>query len=183
MWFTETPWPPLAILGLIALGLLFAAFQTQQGKWLLAIVCCAVLALAVWFIEQAIITPGELVEANLLAMIDAFQKNDEPGTLKFISPSQKSLVALAQLGIKAVEFEPGYSVSDIQIKTIANNTAATSHFRFVGAVSVATQGNLSRMPFRFRGHWRIEAGQWRLTEIEDLDPINGKTLNRWNMLR
>ena len=183
MWFTETPWPPIAILGVVALGFLLAAFQTQQAKWLIAIGLCAVLAMATWFIERAIITPGERVEANLLAMIDAFQKNDEPGTLKYISPANKPLITLAQLGIKVVDIEPGYSVSDIQIKTIANDTAATSHFRLVGSITVATQGNFGRKPFRFNGHWRIEAGEWRLTEIEELDPINGKVLNRWNMLK
>ena len=183
MWFTETPWPPIAILGLVGFVLLFAALQTQRGKWLIAAGLCVVLAIAVWFIEAAIVTPGEHVEGNLLAMIVAFQKNDEPGTLKFISPASKSLMTLAQMGLKLVDLDEGYRITDVQIKTLANNTAATSHFRVNATLRMPTQGNLGHKPFRFNGKWRIEAGQWRLTEIEELDPINGEVLNRFHLLK
>ncbi len=185
MWFTETPWPPIAILALMSIVFLIATLQSQRGKWLVAAVLCGVLAIAVWFIEGAIVTPGEHVEGNLLAMIDAFQKNDEPGTLKFISPAPASagLVALARLGIKLVDLDEGYRVTDVHIKTLANNTAATSHFRVNATLRMSTQGNLGHLPFRFNGQWRIEAGQWRLTQIEELDPINGEVLNRFHMLK
>jgi len=183
MWFTETPWPPIAILGLIAAGFLLAAMQTQAAKWLVAVAVCLLLGIAVWFIEKAVITPGEQVEAHVFAIVQAFQKNDEPGTLKFISPASVGLVALAQAGIKVVDLKEGYSVSDMQIKTLANKTAATSHFRVNGTISMPTQGNLGHKPFRFNGKWRIEAGEWRLTEIEELDPISGEVLNRFDQLR
>jgi len=185
MWFTETPWPPIAILGFIAAGFLFAAMQTQVIKWLVAAGVCLLLAVGVWGIERAIITPGERVEANLSAMVRAFQQKDEPGTLRYISsaPASAGLVALAKLGIKSVDLKDGYSVSDIQIKTFANNTAATSHFRVNGTIGTPSQGNLGHKPFRFNGKWRIEAGEWRMTEIEELDPINGEVLNRTHMLK
>lgn len=185
MWFTETAWPPLMILGLVAVGFLWAALQTQAAKWLIAIGVCVVLAIAVWFVEQSIVTPSEQVEANLLAMVEAFQKNDEPATLQYIStaPASAGLVALAKIAIKLVDMDDGYSVSDIQIRTMANETAATSHFRVNGTIAMSSQGSLGHKPFRFLGQWRLETGQWRLTAIEDLDPINGKALNRFEMLK
>lgn len=183
MWFTETPWPPIAILGLVGGAFLVAALQSQRGKWLVAAGLCVVLAIAVWFIEAAIVTPGEQVEANLLAMVQAFQKNDDPGTLKFISPGSPKLMLLAKLAIPLVDMNEDYRITDVQIQTFANNTGATSHFRVNATVHMPTQGNLGHMPFRFNGKWRIEAGQWRLTEIEELDPINGQVLNRFDKLR
>lgn len=185
MWFTETPWPPIAILGLVSFVLLAVALQTQRGKWLVAAGLCVALAIAVWFTERAIVTPGEQVERNLLAMIDAFQRNDEPGTLKFISPAPASagLVALTKVGLNLVDLDEGYRVTDLQIQTLANKTAATSHFRVNATFRMPSQGNLGHIPFRFNGKWRVEAGQWRLTEIEELDPINGEVLNRFHMLK
>ncbi len=183
MWFTETPWPPIAILGLLGGACLFAAMQTQRGKWLVAAGLCVVLAVAVWFIEAAIVTPGEQVEANLLAMVQAFQKNDEPGTLKFISPGSPKLVLLVKLAIPLVDIGEDFRITDVQIQTFANDTGATSHFRVNTTVHTPMQGNLGHMPFRFNGKWRIEAGQWRLTQIEELDPINGEVLNRFDKLR
>ena len=185
MWFTETPWPPVAMLGLVCLAFLFVAIQTQRGRWLVAAGLCVVLALAVWFVERVIVTPGEQVEGNLLALVEAFQKNDEPGTLKLISagPNSVGLVILAKLGIHAVDLDADYRITDVQIQTQANHTAATSHFRVNATLHMPTQGNLGRKPFRFNGKWRIEAGQWRLTEIEELDPLNGEVLNRFHMLK
>ena len=183
MWFTETPWPPIAILGLVGGAFLVTALQTQRGKWLIATVLCAVLAIAVWFIEAAIVTPGEQVEANLLAMVRAFQKNDDPGTLQFISPGSPKLMLLAKMAIPMVDINEDYRITDVQIQTFANNTGATSHFRLNATVQTPTQGNVGHLPLRFNGKWRIEAGQWRLTEIEELDPINGKALNRFDQLR
>lgn len=185
MWFTETPWPPIAILGLVALGSLFAAMQTQAIKWIATAVVCVVLALVVWTVERVIVTPGEMVEGSLLALIDAFQKKNEAQTLRYISPAPASagLIALAKTAIKSVDVRDGYSVSDIQIKTIANDTAATSHFRVNGTISTPAHGSLGHKPFRFIGKWRLEGGEWHLTEIEELDPINGEVLNRFNMLK
>lgn len=185
MWFTETPWPPIAILGLVALGSLFAFVQTQTVKWLMPALVCVVLAFVVWTVERSIVTPGEKVEGALLAMVDAFQKKNEAGTLRYISPAPASekLVILAKTAIKLVDVREGYTVSDIQVKTMANDTAATSHFRVNGTISIPTQGNIGHQPFRFNGKWRLEGGEWRLTEIEDLNPINGEVLNRFNLLK
>jgi hypothetical protein len=185
MWFTETPWPPIAILGLVALGSLFVAMQTQVMKWLVPACLCVVLACVVWTVERAIVTPGEKVEGSLLAMIDAFQKKNEAQTLRYISPAPASagLVALAKTAMKLVDVKNGYTVSDIQINTFANDTAATCHFRVNGTVSTPSQGNVGHQPFRFNGKWRLEGGEWRLTEIEDLNPINGEVLNRFNELK
>jgi len=185
MWFTETPWPPIAILGLVALGSLFAAMQTQASRWLVSAILCLLLAAVIWAVERSIVTPAERVEGSLLAMIDAFQKKNETQTLRYISPAPASagLVALAKTAIKLVDVKDGYTVSDIQINTIANDTAATSHFRVNGTISVPSQGNLGHRPFRFNGKWRLEGGEWRLTEIEELDPINGEVLNRFHMLK
>lgn len=185
MWFTETPWPPIAVLGLVALGALFAAMQTQASKWLVSALLCLILAMVIWSVERSIVTPAEKVEGSLLAMIDAFQKKNEAQTLRYISPAPASagLVALAKTAIKLVDVRDGYTVSDIQIKTLANDTAATSHFRVNGTISIPSHGNLGHRPFRFNGKWRLEGGEWRLTEIEELDPINGEVLNRFHMLK
>ena len=183
MWFTETPWPPIAILMLVAAGFLLALIQTQAGKWLIAAGVCVVLAMAVWFVERAIVTPAERVEANLIAMVQAFQKNDQAGMVKCISQTNQKLVLLATAALTVVDLDEGYSLSDIQISTQANATIATSHFRLNGTIHTPAFGNVGHKPFRFRGKWRIEAGEWRLTDIEDLDPITGKVLDRFGELK
>lgn len=183
MWFTETAWPPIIILSLAGVACLLVAMQTQNAKWLVALGLVVIAAVAVWFVEKSIVTPREQVENHLLSMIDAFQKNNEAQTVSYISPGSPGLVALAKLGIQVVDVDPGYRVTDVQIKTIANETAATSHFRFNATIRMPSQGNLGHQPLRFNGKWRIEAGQWRLTEIEELDPINGEVLNRFHLLK
>lgn len=183
MWFTETAWPPIVMLSIVAVACGLAAMLSQRGKWLVAAGLVVVLAGVVWYVEKLIVTPAEQVEANLLAMIDAFQKNNEAETISYISPQSKGLVALAKLGIQVVDVEPGYRVTDIRVTTIANDTAATSHFRVNATIRMPSQGNLGHQPLRFNGKWRVEAGQWRLTEIEELDPIHGEPLNRFHLLK
>lgn len=183
MWFTETAWPPIILLSIIAVGCLLTALQTQRAKWLVAVGLIALLAGAVWWIEKLIVTPAEQVEMNLLRLIADFQKHDEPQTLARISPASKGLIALAKVGLQIVDLDSAYRVTDVQIRTSANDTAAESHFRLNATIRLRNQGNVGHQPLRFLGKWKLEAGEWRLTEIEELDPINGEKLNRFHMLK
>mgnify|MGYP003353082216 CR=1 FL=1 len=183
MWFTETPWPPILILAVIGIGFLAAAVQTQRANWLIAVMLTVLLAGGVWWVERIIVTPAEQVEVALLSMINAFQKNNDADTVKYISPGNPSLIALAKTGIALVDIDPDYRVTDIQINMSNQNTTASSHFRLNATIRMTTQGNLGHMPLRFQGKWKREGEQWKLTVLEELDPIRGDVLNRFHVLK
>lgn len=184
MWFTETPWPPIAILFFGGLVLFGIGWQTQQAKWMAGVALCLVLAAVVWVVERSIVLPSEIVEAHLSELVAAFQKNDDPGTVQHLSAGLDALplVLLAKVSLDKVDLAEGYRLTDMQVTMLANDTGAQSHFRVNGVISIQSQGNLGTKPFRFMGYWRLEKGAWKLYKIDDLDPISGKVLNRFGML-
>ncbi len=79
-------------------------------------------------------------------------------------------------------------VTDVQVKLLAEGTRASSHFRVNGTMSLKGHGDVGHRPLRFRALWQQEPGPegktvWRMLEIEDLDPITGNTLNRFNRVQ
>lgn len=184
MWFTETPWPPVGILLFVSLILFGIGWQTQRTSWMAGVGLCLAAAWGVWLVEGWIVTPSEVVESRVTKLVAAFQKNDEAATVRHLSAGLDAipLVLLAKLAVATVDLDEGYRLTDMQITLHSNDTAATSHFRVNGNIRMATQGNLGPKPFRFMGYWRLEKGEWKLHKIDDLDPITGEVLNRYELL-
>src|SRR5436305_1758189 len=51
-WFTENPWPPIFILGLVVCALLAVWSSQKRGIWLIGVFAAVALAVAIFFVEK-----------------------------------------------------------------------------------------------------------------------------------
>ncbi len=196
MWFTETPWPPilLFVCGAVVLGILWS--QAQRTVYLAGIAGLLLLSGGTYAVEQMIVTDRERLEFSTVDIVRQFQLNNRDATLAYISESPQALTlrALAAAAIDNVDISPDVHVTDIQVTMLAEGTRGSVHFRVNGTISLKGHGNAGHHPLRFRALWQQEPAPdlskananekvWRMLEIEDLDPITGRSLNRFHKVQ
>src|SRR5436190_21765029 len=98
IWFTETPWPPIIILAIIAIACLAVWTSQKRAAWLLAGLLTVAAAVGVFVIERSIVTEAERVEQSVHDLAAAFQRKDRDSTASFFSvqaPELQTQVRLA----------------------------------------------------------------------------------------
>lgn len=174
-WFTENPWPLVVLLG-IGGGILLAAWSSSRRKvWLAASLSAVGAAVAVYFVERAIVTDRERVEQNVLDLTAAFQRHDRDKTLSFFSLQAPEWRNIVELALERVAVKDDLSVKDMSVRLSNENTRAVSHFRANGTVSY--EGNsLGHQPSRWELTWQKEAGDWKIVEVKRLNTIKDEKL-------
>ena len=193
MWFTETPWPPIFILAVIAACLAAAFSATQRSVYLAGILVLALLGGGIYFIEKQIVTEAERVEAAIYGVTDAFQDRDVERTVSYFSdnaalPDDRlppflrfvarnvSLRTVVAGAVSTIQVEDDLRITDVSVETSNNDSLAKSHFRANGSFIVPGAGNVGHQPTRWEFRWRQEAGEWRIIDVQRLDPINGEPM-------
>ena len=193
MWFTETPWPPIFILaiGAAVLAAVFAA--TQRSMYLAGIVVLGIIAGGVYFVEQRIVTEAERVEAAIYGVTDAFQQRDVSKTVSYFSQNATipqdavppffqafarnlTLPVIVERAVSNVQVQDDLRITDISVETSNNDSRAKSHFRANGSFFVAGVGDVGRQPTRWEFRWQKEANEWRVVNVQRLDPITGEPI-------
>lgn len=174
MWFTEDAWAPIIIFIMIGGALAFVAHSQQKPRLFVAAAFMGILAGMTYFIERAIVTEREKIEASIDDLARAFHENDRTGTLNYISPQNVEAQNLANRALNTVDIEDDYRITDMKIEISAENTLAQSHFRV--NVTATAFGVTSPAKTRWKLLWRKEGGKWKITEVKRLDPITGAEL-------
>lgn len=176
MWFTETPWPPIAILGLVGLAFAILAASKQSGKYQIAAVLCLLGCVAIWLIEREIVTEAERVEQRVLDLVAAFQRNDAEQTLSYFSSQAPDMRRLAEVALRMVDIDPDYRITDLRVTLRSNETLAEAHFRANADATLANFGRIGYKPTRWIVHWRKEAGEWAIIEVIRMSVVGEKRL-------
>lgn len=175
MWFTENPWPPMLLCGiglLIGLGMWASSQRVLHlGISLLSLL----LAGAIFFIEQAIVTPAEVVEQNVVRLCDEFRRK-QPVALDYFSPTAPDLRQMAAGAMEMVTIGDDLSVTDFQTTITNQGSRAQCHFRANATISLAGAGNVGRQPARFLLTWAKEGADWKIISVKRLNPINGSDM-------
>ena len=183
MWFTEDAWSPIIVCVVVGV-LFFVGFSvTQRQKWLLPVPLLLVACIAIYFIEQAIVTDTERVEQSLLELIDTFAlesrqtpKNQTPLCLRFFSvrnDRDRKRVGAASFLVRV----DNQRVTDVQIKLTNQSTRAITHFRANGDVSLGASGGGSHYSSRWELTWQKEADEWKVTGTKMLNVMTGDEQN------
>jgi hypothetical protein len=175
MWFTENPWPP--IIFLVAIGVVsgMMGISRQQAKLYGIAAVCFVLCAVVWVVERQIVTEGEKIEQQIYNLAEAFQQNDLEQTLSFFSNSNPSLLVQVGIALGLVDIADDYRITDYEATLKAENTLATTHFRVNATANVVGRGDVGRQPTRWLVDWRIERGEWKITDVSRLKLIGPVT--------
>jgi len=170
MWFTEDPWPPMLICGVLAL--IGVAFWSSSKRVLpLAFAALALVAAGIIYaVEAAIVTPAEQAEALTVQLCREFQRQDK-AALEHFSPAAPELRQLCEMAMQSVLVEDDLQLSDFQTRMSNNDSRATVHFRAKGTISAMSYGILKTyQPTRFELTWAKEGADWKIVAITRLNP-------------
>ena len=178
MWFTETAWPPIIIL-MMSAAVMLALWSTSRRAInliaaVLLLLCCGV----VYVIEQQIVTERERVEAAVHDMAAAFESADTGATLEFISPRAFDLQLAVQIAMGAMEIRvrDDLRITDVSVEMLNEESRAKVHLRANGTFYVAEYGDVGHQPTRWNITWQKEGGEWKVIDVERLDPVRGDSI-------
>lgn len=186
MWFTETPWPPIVILSVVAVALLLAWSANRRIAYLLAAMLSVLAGVGVYFVEQSVVTERERVEATIHDFVHTFRDESatynvtspaplggEVKSIDFVSSSAPLIRTLVWTGLNVVKVED-VRITDLDVTMTSENSRAVTHFRANATISVTGYGNLGRKPSRWELTWQKEANDWRVIRARRLNPITGE---------
>ncbi|MBD3674297.1 MAG: hypothetical protein HUJ26_12300 [Planctomycetaceae bacterium] len=171
MWFTEDAWSPIFLFGGLGVIVAFVAIAQQKMKLMIVALLLGISCGAIYAIEQRIVTDAEQVELQIYELADDFQRDDLPAVLSHFSTQNKTLLGVATAAVSMADIEEDYRITDLWVKTKAENTLAESHFRANVTATVVGFGNVGRQPTRWKVDWRKEAGEWKIIEVTRLSVI------------
>jgi hypothetical protein len=175
MWLTENPWPPMVLLGLVAAALAWVWVARRRGAMLIGAIAALLGCVAVYYIERAIVTDAERLEADLYRLVSAFQHKDREGTLSMISQQAPEWRTMAAVAIDLVDVRDDLDVKDVSVKIYGENSQALTHFRANGTFSYRGQGT-GHYPSRWELRWQREGADWKVVEVTRLNPLREEKL-------
>lgn len=177
MWFTENPWPGIVLF--VGLSCFFLMRALKQGLVRDYGLCGLMLlgALAVYVIEQAIVTPAEEIRGHLAELLDDCKRNDVEAVVGRISKNNPVLRTLVTTGLNMAKIHDDVRLTDIQVQTLAENTRGVSHFRANGTITAHSVSYANRVSTRWEMTWQKEGGEWRIVSIKRLNPITGEDMD------
>src|SRR5262245_58945015 len=175
-WFTENPWPPVFILGIAASVMVVVWTSQKRGDWLIGAVTAVIGAVAVFCVENAIITEGERVEQHIRDLVEAFVHGDRERVTSFFSVKAPDLRSLALRGLDLVEFPSGIDVKDMSFRMSNENSRAISLFRANGVVAVKGLGAQQQMASRWQVTWQKKGNDWKIVEVVRLHPYKDESM-------
>jgi len=178
MWFTETPWPPIIILSVLAIT--SASYWLQRGRlrFLVATLFFAAGIVGTYVAERLIITDGERIEAAVFDMADAFDRRDEAGVLRYISPREQKLKELVEWGFTTVTDVDNLNITDVSVDLTSAGQRARSHLRANGRFHVAAYGDVGHKATRWELTWQREGADWRIIDLRRLNVMTGEEIDQ-----
>lgn len=171
-WLTENPWPLLLILA----GTSVVAMISGAPRGRSVSVVCVLAAVGLYFIESAVVTPGEEVEAQLQMMLEAFQGHDQHTIDRLIADESARLRETAADGMELVTLTKDFRIKDLEVAVRADGQSADAHLRANGTLKLKGSGMDTRVFTRWQTVWKHIGTEWKLVEVRRLDPVNGQEI-------
>lgn len=173
MWFTENAWPPMLIAGLVALIFIAMWNGNRRGIYLVIAAICLAMIGGIYAMERAIVTQGELLQKDVVQLCEQFRQRD-PKVVDHFSENAGVFRAAALAAMALVEVKSEIRTTDFQTTFTNENSRANVHFRANGEFS--TMGFSGPHPLRAILTYQKEGSDWKIVDVQRLDPINGKKM-------
>lgn len=138
---------------------------------------CVLLAAVALAVDWQVETDRERIARQVVALVRAFERGDRGEMLSYLSPQAVCERALVEFALETVTVEHPLSIKDVQVTLHNEDSVAISTFRANGTVAVRGR-SLGHHPSQWRLTWRRMADEWRITRIEELDPLRSEPLHR-----
>ncbi len=175
MWFTENPWPPILIVGLVALVYLVLWNSNRRGLHLVLAMVCVLLCVGIYGVERSIVTEGERLQHHVVQLCHDF-RDKKPGVVDYVSPTQPKLKAMFEDALATVTVQSDLRLSDFQTKLTNENSRGTVRFRANATINVVGYGDVGYHSVQVEFTFARENGVWKIIDIKRFNPINGKEL-------
>jgi len=183
MWPSENPWPLILLATILGTGSFLVWFQRKDARYLAGTLACLLLSGGAWYLERVWVTPREEVEAAVFGITESFQQGNTERTAGYVSEQAPALRLMIGTAINLIEVRDDMRVSDVLVELYAQNTRAKSRFRVNATVQGRNGGFQQYQPTRWEAKWQLEAGQWKMIDIIELDPITGEEMDRLELFR
>ena len=168
-WITENPWPLLLIL----LGTALVLMIVGEPRLRRVALGCVVAAVGLYFLESAIVTPGEHVEQNLQKMLSGFVREDLESINGLIASGSPGLKEQARRGLSLARLHEGFHLKDVAVTVSQDGLSADVHLRANGGLTVREGNTPFHAVTRWETQWALENGVWKLSKVRRLDPVSG----------
>ena len=176
MWFTELAWPPMVILSMLMVVCGWMWSQRRRTSLLIATIISGAGIAGTWLIDELVVTDREQVTASVLTLADDVRRLDLNSTLRFISPREDDLKHQVELGFNLISEIEYLTITDVSVDVFGEGGRARSHFRANGRIHVKGHGDIGHQPTRWELTWQKEGSDWKVVDIERLNPITGETI-------
>ncbi len=176
-WFTENPWP--VVVACVALGSIFLGMGLQGNRkrnWGIGLIFFLSAGM-VYYVESIIVTEAEKVELAIHESVQACIDGDVEGVLEHVSVNNIVLQGVVRAGLALVDIHEDMHVTDLSVTMLAGDTRAKSHFRVNGTVSLNKLNHQGHAATRWNVTWQKEGGEWKIIEVDRLDPVTGQSMN------
>lgn len=175
VWFTENPWPPMLIAGILCLIFLAVWRSNQRFLYLALGLLFAAACGGIYFVERAIVTEGERLQQRVVQLCDDFRAK-KPAVLDYVSATRPDLKLVFAGALGTVTVHDDLRLTDFQTQVTNQNSRGTVHFRANATIDVAGFGNVGFQPARLILTFQREQGEWKIIEVQRLNPINGNRM-------
>lgn len=166
----EVAWPWMFVALVAAVGLMIAFSRTRKKAYLAGMLLALLGVGLAWMIDEAVVTPKEQVVLAVQDVVDAFRAKDLPRLESRISPQIPEFQRMARENAERFTVED-VRITDLNVNMLAQNSRAETKFRVNGSIREKTMGMSSHQPTMWAVKWQQEEGQWKLFEVQRLDPI------------
>jgi hypothetical protein len=179
MWYGDTIWPTLIVLGTVAALAAMMWRERRRTVFLVVALLCIPAAVAAIAVERSILTPREQVMNRLEKMISDFEARNTDAVVEAISDRAPELQTLASNALSKVAID-NVRLTDVNVELSGEDVLrARTHFRVNADVIFSGVTRLGRQPTRWKATWEQEAdSQWRLLDLEQLDPLTGEVTHQ-----
>lgn len=134
------------------------------------------MAAGVLVFERARVTPAERIQQHLLDMAQAFEDREQEQVLDYLSLQAEHLRNQVRLGFALVEKVENLRITDTSVTMLAAGSRARLHFRANGTITARGYGDIGHRPTRWQMTWQQEGGQWKVIDIQRLNPMTGEPI-------
>ena len=173
MWLTENPWPPMIIAAIVALIYLGMWNSNRRGLHLVLALFFALLCGLIYPLERLIVTEGERLQQQVRQL--CFDFRDKKDVIHYVSDSRPDFKKLFEEAQAMIAVQKDLRLSDFETRMSDDGTRGTVHFR-ANATVVVFGNEVGYQPARLILTLLREKGEWKIIDIERLNPLNGQRM-------
>lgn len=176
-YLNENPLPGILILVCVAIIAWLSGSQTGKRISLLCIAC----SVGLYFLEQALISTGEEVEAAVVEMLESFKDEDLNAIANQIADRDPELIRQAERGLGLVDLDSNFQLKSAETSVSDDQQTVTAFIRANGRVEISNPNPVSQhVATYWKTIWTLQDSKWKLKNVTQLNPTNGDEIDMFS---